>query len=172
MLRVIRTLGLALGLLGGIVAAQGPEFAQQYTQRLGGTLDELRRSLAVLDADAAASGTNRDGAVERLRGNGDTLVARRGEAARADIERMKRLDAQRQALAEAGGPLGRFAALLRDPDLPLVRATYQDYLPAVPATADGVIAGLLGFLATWGGWRVLTDVGRRLRPRRRQPQPA
>jgi hypothetical protein len=29
-LRVIRTLGLALGILGGIVAAQGPEFAQQY----------------------------------------------------------------------------------------------------------------------------------------------
>ncbi|MCJ2130000.1 DUF2937 family protein [Methylobacterium sp. E-045] len=172
MLRVIRTLGLALGLLGGIVAAQGPEFAQQYTQRLGGTLDELRRSIAALDADAAASGTNRQGAVDRLRGNGDALVARRGEAARADIERLQRLDAQKQALAEAGGPMGRFAALLRDPDMALARATYQDYVPAVPASADGIIAGFLGFLATWAGWRVLTDVGRRLVPGRRQPKTA
>ncbi|MHC2000509.1 DUF2937 family protein [Methylobacterium sp. CM6241] len=172
MLRVIRTLGLALGLLGGIVAAQGPEFAQQYAQRLGGTLDELRRSLAALDADAAASGTDRQGAVDRLRGNGDTLVARRGEAARADIERLAHLDAQKRALTEASGPLGRFAALLRDPDMSLARATYQDYVPAVPASADGIIAGLLGFLATWAGWRVLTDVGRRLSPARRQPRAA
>ncbi|WP_019905528.1 DUF2937 family protein [Methylobacterium sp. 77] len=169
MLRVIRTLGLALGILGGIVAAQGPEFAQQYAQRLGGTLDELRRSLATLDADAAATGTNREGAVDRLRSNGDALVARRGESARADIERLKHLDAQRQALAEAGGPMGRFAALLRDPDMALARATYQDYIPAVPASADGIIAGLLGFLATWAGWRVMIDAGRRLTPRRRQP---
>ena len=172
MLRVVRTLGLGLGLLGGLVTAQGPEFAQQYTQRLGGTLDELRRTIAVLDADAAAVGTNRQGAVDRLRGNGDALVARRGEAARADIVRLKGLEAQQRALAEAGGPLGRLATLVRDPDLSLARATYQDFVPAVPATADGIIAGLLGFLAAWGGWRVMTDVGRRLTPRRRTPTPA
>lgn len=167
MFSVLRTLGLALGLLGATIAAQGPEFAQQYAQRLGGTLDELRRVVSTFENDAAATGNSRQAAVDRLRGNSDALVARRGEAARYDIERLKALTAQQQALATASGPLGRLVALIRDPDLPLARATYQDYSPAVPTTADGLIAGLLGFLATWGGWRVLSDVGRRLAPRRR-----
>ncbi len=83
--RIFRTLGLALGLIGGAVAAQAPEFAQQYAQRLGGAADELRRAIATLESDARASGTTRDGAVERLRTNPDGLVARRGEAAQADI---------------------------------------------------------------------------------------
>ncbi|KQT09188.1 hypothetical protein ASG40_11165 [Methylobacterium sp. Leaf399] len=167
MFRVLRTLGLALGLFGGAVAAQGPEFAQQYTQRLGGTVDELRRMVSTFEKDAADTGNSRDGAVERLRKNQDALVARRGEAARYDIERLADLDAQQQALARAGGPLGRLATLVRSPDLPLVRATYQDYQPAVPTTADGLIAGCLGFLATWAGWRLLSDLVRRLTPRRR-----
>ena len=166
MFRVFRTLGLALGLLGGGLAAQGPEFAQQYAQRLGGALDELKREVATLESDAKATGNTRDGAVDRLRANSDTLVARRGEAARTDIERMERLSAQQRALADAASPLGRLAAVIRDPDVPLARATYRDFDPALPATTDGVVAGLLGFLAAWGGWRVLSDVGRRVVRRR------
>lgn len=166
MFRVIRTLGLALGLLGGGIAAQGPEFAQQYAQRLGGALDELKREVAALDSDAKATGHTRDGAVDRLRTNPDGLVARRGEAARYDIERMARLAAQQQALASATSPLGRLVAVMRDPDVPLARAAYRDYAPALPTTADGIVAGILGFLAAWGGWRVISDVGRRVVRRR------
>lgn len=172
MFRVLRTLGLALGLLGGAVGAQGPEFAQQYSQRLGGTVDELRRMVSTFDTDAAATGNTRDTAVDRLRRNQDALVARRGEAARDDIARLQSLTAQQRALSEAGGPLGRLAALIRDPDMPLARATYQDYVPAVPTTADGLIAGFLGFLATWAGWRLISDLGRRLTPRRRETNAA
>ncbi|KAB1076157.1 DUF2937 family protein [Methylobacterium planeticum] len=171
MFRVIRTLGLALGLLGGVIAAQGPEFAQQYAQRLGGTVDELRRSVQTLEADARATGNSPEGAVDRLRGNADALVARRGEAARSDIERLARLSAQQQALTGSTSPLGRLAAVIRDPDLSLARATYQDYKPAVPTTVDGLVAGLLGFLASWGGWRVLSDVGRRMARRRPRAEP-
>ncbi|WP_336488187.1 DUF2937 family protein [Methylobacterium nigriterrae] len=171
MFRVVRTFGLALGLLGGVVAAQGPEFAQQYAQRLGGTVDELRRQVRSFEDDARATGNSRDGAVDRLRNNADALVARRGEAAQYDIERLARLDAQQRSLAEATSPLGRLVALVRDPDLSLARATYQDYKPAVPTTADGLVAGLLGFLASWGGWRVLSDLGRRVARRRPRAAP-
>ncbi|AWN42109.1 DUF2937 family protein [Methylobacterium durans] len=166
MFRVLRTLGLALGLLGGIVAAQGPEFAQQYAQRLGGAVDELRRSVESFESDARATGNSRDGAVDRLRTNSDALVARRGEAARADIHRLAQLSAQQQALREATSPLGRLAAVIRDPDMAIASATYQAYQPAVPTTADGIVAGLIGFLAAWGGWRVLSDVGGRAIRRR------
>ncbi|GBU16572.1 MULTISPECIES: DUF2937 family protein [Methylobacterium] len=168
MFRVVRTFGLALAILVGIVAAQAPEFAQQYAQRLGGAVDELRRQIASLDSDARATGNTRDGAVERLRTNPDALVARRGEAARGDIERLARLESQQGALSQAAGPLGRVVAIARDPDLPLAGATYRDYAPAVPTTTDGIVAGLLGFLLGWGGWRLIAETGRRMaRPRRR-----
>ncbi|MDP4023055.1 DUF2937 family protein [Methylobacterium sp. NEAU 140] len=171
MFRVIRTLGLAVGLLGGGVAAQAPEFAQQYAQRLGGAVDELRREVATLESDARANGVTRDGAVERLRTNPDDLVARRGEAARAAIARLARLSAQQQALAAATSPLGRVVAVMRDPDPGIAEATYRAYDPAVPTTADGLTAGLLGFFAAWGGWRIASDVGRRM-ARRRPRTPA
>ncbi|GJE38329.1 DUF2937 family protein [Methylobacterium persicinum] len=169
MFGIFRTLGLALGLLGGAIAAQAPEFAQQYAQRLGGAVDELRRQIDTLESDARANGTTRDNAVERLRTSPDGLVARRGEAAQADIARLARLSAQRQALTEATSPLGRTVAVIRNPDTAIAQATLHDYQPAVPTTADGITAGLVGFLAAWGGWRVLTDLGRRAarrRPRR------
>ena len=171
MFRVVRTLGLAFGLLAAVVAAQGPEFAQQYTQRLGGALDELRRAIAALDADAQATGRSRDEALERLRANRDAFAARRGESARADIERLTRLEAQKQALDTATSPLGRLAVIVRDPDMGIARAAYRDYQPAVPTTTDGLVAGLLGFLAAWGGWRVTSDFGRHLARRTRRPRP-
>ena len=63
---------------------------------------------------------------------------------------------------------GRVVAIARDPDLPLAGATYRDYAPAVPTTTDGIVAGLLGFLLGWGGWRLIAETGRRMaRPRRR-----
>lgn len=168
MFRVLRTLGLAFGLLAGVFTAQAPEFAQQYTQRLGGALDELRRSIATLDADAEATGRSRDEALALLRTNPDAFVARRGEAARADIGRLKSLEAQKQALDTAASPLGRLAVIARDPDMSIARATYRDYQPAVPTTMDGFVAGLLGFLAAWGGWRVTSDLGRHMARRGRR----
>ena len=54
--RIARTVGLAFGLLGGLVASQAPEFGQQYRQRLGGAIDELNRVVARFDEDARRPG--------------------------------------------------------------------------------------------------------------------
>ena len=171
MFRVIRTFGLALGLIGAVIAAQGPEFAQQYAQRLGGAIDELRRQIETLDSDAKATGNTRESAIETLRRNADALVARRGDAVRYDIERFKSLDAQKQAVDAAGSPMGRLVAVARDPDMSVARATLKDYQPAVPTSTDGILAGLVGFFLGWGGWRVMTDFGRSMGRRMRRPQP-
>ncbi len=108
----------------------------------------------------------REGAVDRLRTNPDQLVARRGDAAQADIARLARLSAQQQALTSATSPLGKVVAMLRDPDVPVAQAAYRDFSPAVPTNADGLAAGLIGFLTAWGGARVLSDLGLRLVRRR------
>ena len=153
--RIARTMAVALGLVGGVVASQGPEFAQQYRQRLGGAIDELRRVVERFDGDAVANGHSREGAVDRLRTNPDNLVSRQGDAMRANIERLERLERHRQVFAEAG-PFQRLVTTVRDGDVDLMRATYQDFEPAVPVTQEGVVATGVGFL---GGWSIAFLVG-------------
>ncbi len=69
--RIARTVGLAFGLLGGLVASQAPEFAQQYRQRLGGAIDELNRVVDALRRDARATGQSRTARSDQLRQNPD-----------------------------------------------------------------------------------------------------
>ena len=53
---MLRVVSVVVGLMGGAGLAQFPEYAQQYTQRLGGALDELSRVVADFDRSAAATG--------------------------------------------------------------------------------------------------------------------
>ena len=163
--RIARTLAVAFGLFGGVVASQGPEFAQQYRQRLGGAIDELRRVVARFDEDARSTGQSREGALTQLRQNPDRLTSLQGEAMRGNIERLDRLERQRQSFVEAG-PFGRLTLLLRDGDVDLARAAYHDFEPAVPATNEGLIAALLGFFAGYGLSRLIGVPLRRLFVRR------
>ncbi len=165
--RIARTMAMAMGLVGSMVASQGPEFAQQYRQRLGGTIDELRRVVLRFDADAGANGQSREGAIDRLQTNPDDLVSRQGTAMRGNVERLERLERHRQSFVEAG-PFQRLWVAARDGDLDLMEATYHDFEPAIPATQEGVVAAGLGFVGGWGitlligaGLRRLFGLGRR-----------
>jgi hypothetical protein len=166
--RILRIVAFGLGLLGGVVASQGPEYAQQYRQRLGGAIDELRRIVERFDADASANGHSRNGAVDRLKASPDNLVSRQGDAMRANVERLDRLERQRQAYVEAG-PFQRVVVLARDGDLDLMEATYRDFEPAVPATQEGLVAAVIGLLAGWGVTLLIAALFRRIFRRRRRP---
>lgn len=161
-----RTLAMAMGLLGGLAASQAPEFAQQYRQRLGGAVDELRRVVTRFDESARASGLTREQAVARLAADTEPLVKRQADATAAVADRLGRLERQRQDLVEAG-PFGRLLVMARDADHELARATYLDYEPALPATAEGAAAGAIGFVAGWLGVLFLSRIVSRLRPRPR-----
>lgn len=161
-----RVLALAIGLFSGLAGAQMPEFAQQYRQRLGGAIDELRRVVARFDESAKSSGLTREDAIRRLERDGEPLVRSQGEAQTEIAARLDRLQRQRQAFVDAG-PFERLLVLFRDADPGLTRATYLDYEPAWPATTEGVTAGGAGFVAGWGLLLFLARIGRRLIPGRR-----
>jgi hypothetical protein len=163
-------MGLAVGLLGGVVASQAPEFAQQYRQRVGGAIDELNRVVTRFEADARATGQTRDGALGQLRNAPDRLVSLQGEAMRANIERRDRLERQRAAFVDAG-PFQRLAVMLREADTDIARAAYRDFEPAVPVTNEGIVMGLIGFALGWGLARLLGVPLRRMFFRRRRPAP-
>jgi len=168
--RIVRIIAFGLGLLGGVTASQIPEYSQQYRQRLGGAIDELRRVIARFDADAAANGETQEGAIARLRSNPDNLVSRQGVAMQGNVERLDRLQIHREALMQAG-PFSRIAVMVREGDRDVMEAAYRDFEPAMPVTEEGLISTAIGFIAVWGGILLLAGFVRSLR-RRPRVQPA
>lgn len=160
-----RILALAIGVFSGLAASQAPEFAQQYRQRIGGAIDELRRVMTRFDENAQASGLSREQAIVRLTQQPDPVAQRQGPAMAEISDRLVRLERQRDAVANAG-PFARIAVLSRGFDSGLARATYLDYEPAWPATSEGLVIGGAGFVLGWGGLLLLFRGLGRLRPSR------
>ena len=143
-----RILALAIGLMAGLAASQGPEFAQQYRQRLGGAIDELRRVATRFESDAQASGLSREAAITRLRQQSEPVARAQGDAMEQIGDRLSALETQRDAFAEAG-PFSRLLVMLHRIDPGLAQATYLDFEPAWPATTEGLATGGAGFVAGW-----------------------
>jgi hypothetical protein len=165
--RIVRIVAFGLGLFGGVTASQGPEFAQQYRQRLGGAVDELRQVITRFDTDAQVSGETRESAIARLRSNTDDFVSRQGAAMQANVERLGRLESHRTAMLESG-PFSRIALMVRDGDTDILEAVSRDFEPAVPVTEEGVLSAAAGFIAVWGGVLLLSGFLRSLFRRRRR----
>jgi Arc/MetJ family transcription regulator len=141
-----RLFAMFLGGLSAVGASQAPEFAQQYAQRLGGALDELRAVVQAFDRDAAREGLDRQAGLRRLESSPDAFVARRGVSMAETIRRYEWLETQRAAL-ESPNPFGRMAALASGLDGPIARRALESFRPAVPVTSEGFFFALAGFLA-------------------------
>lgn len=163
---VSRTVIAASALAGLAIASQAPEFAQQYRQRLGGAVDELRAVVADFDRDADRSGLTRDEALAQMLGAPDGFIHDRGASMSRTMMRFETLRAQLASL-ERANPIGRPLIVARNPDEPVARAAWTVFEPALPLTAAGLVYGaagaaVLGFLAS-----LLAGAQRRYRRRRR-----
>jgi hypothetical protein len=158
-----RTLSLAIALLSALTFSQLPEFTQQYSQRLGGAIDELTRVVQRFDKDSVAVSEDRKSALERLGRSPDELARRQSAAMSANIARLDALQAQQAEMAIAG-PFNRIVAFLSDPDPQIAKATWDSFEPGVPATGEGVATGGAGFLLGGGLTSMIGRVFRR-RPR-------
>ncbi|UIJ71607.1 DUF2937 family protein [Aurantimonas sp. HBX-1] len=141
---------LFAAMLLGLTFSQSVEFTQQYLQRLGGAADELRAVVARFDEGARSFALTRQEALERLRGNADTLVVRQGADAETTIARFEAVERRYRALIEAA-PLSRPFIAASDPDWPIARRTGEDYRPALPVSLEGLLLTLAGFGLGWAG---------------------
>ena len=163
-----RTLGIIGGIVLALVLSQFPEYAQQYTQRLGGAVDELRVITQEFEAAATGAGLTREAALERYAAVGDPFVEGRGRSMAATIARYESLS---RALAEIRGATGwdRFVSLPRYLDSDVGARTLEDFQPAVPVTIEGFAYALAGFavgyLLVAGLVRLVVLPFRRPRPR-------
>lgn len=132
-------------LTGLVVFSQAPEFSQQYRQRLGGALEELQQVVKDFDADAAASGLDRSGALQQMKSSDDRLVMDRGQSMHKVISRHEALSAQKYNMDNAH-PMTRPLFILRYPDTKVLNGAWEDYEPAVPVTQAGIVFGGTGAL--------------------------
>lgn len=153
MRRIIAGIG-GLGL--ALILSQFPEYAQQYTQRLGGAVDELRIVAEDFDRAAAAGGLNRDQALGRYESAADTFIVGRGTAMAATFVRYEQLSATLSRI-EGANAVERLQSLPAYLDTDIGRRTLQAYKPAIPVTVEGILyagAGfILGYLVLSGLWR-------------------
>ena len=139
----------ALSILGGLVLgfgfAQFPEYAQQYEQRLGGAVDELRIIVDDFDRGAASFGLSRDDALLRYAASPDEFLQDRGLSMRMTIARYERLSADLMQLQSAGA-IERAQLLPRYLDSDVGARALENFQPGVPATGEALAWGLMGML--------------------------
>jgi len=139
--------GLAIlgGLLLAVIFSQFPEYAQQYAQRLGGAVDELRFITTRFDQSATQQGLTREAALERYQAVPDTFVSGQGRDMAVTFERYEELSA-RLAQVQGAGPVERLTDLPAYLDTEIGAATLANFKPAVPVTVEGFAWAGVGFL--------------------------
>ena len=163
----MRRMVAGIGGLGlALVLSQFPEYAQQYTQRLGGAVDELRVITEDFDRAAAEGGLDRAEALGRYEASNDDFLAGRGSSMTSTFQRYDQLSAT-LARIENADAIERLQSLPAYLDTDIGRRTLESYKPAVPVTMEGILyAGggfILGYLVLSGIWRFVTLPFRRRR---------
>ncbi len=148
MLMIGRMLTMAMALLGGIFFSQAPEFAQQYRQRIGGALDELRAVITRFDSEASQNGLDRERALGLYSSSTEQFLRSQGQSMRTSFDRFQNLEQQSRELAEAS-PLAKPFVILRNPDPDLVTSAWSDFSPGIPVTAAGLAWAGIGLVAGW-----------------------
>ena len=144
-----RLIDRILCVLGAVLFSQGPEFMQQYLQRLGGHLAEAHRQLASFQSAAATAGLPLDKFIGQTAANPDPGLARLGGVMTDTVQRIAALESAQDALLHAS-LWARPFVFLRHLDLSIARATWTVYQPAVPTTLEGLVYALAGLLVFLG----------------------
>jgi hypothetical protein len=141
-------LTMAMALVAGISFSQAPEFAQQYRQRIGGALDELRAIITQFDNEANRNGLDRQTALGLYTASAEQFLRAQGDAMRYSFSRYQRLEQQSRDLEQAS-PMAKPFVILRNPDPDLVTNAWRDFAPGIPVTMAGLIWAGIGVIAGW-----------------------
>jgi hypothetical protein len=129
-------------------ASQAPEFKNQYTQRIGGAVDELKIIVRNFQEDASRSNSNQEQALARLKSNSDSFVQAQGVRMDENIFRLERLQNQKITL-DGSGTIDGLITLALHYDPQLFERTRENYRRGW--TEDGLVLGAFVFLIVFLG---------------------
>lgn len=166
----MRITGLIGGGLLAVALSQFPEFAQQYEQRLGGAVDQLKIVIADFDASAERAGLTREQALESYDTTGDQFLTDRGQDMKSAFSRFEKLEAHLQTL-ESAGPVEKVTGFAQYYDPEVGGRALETFEPAVPVTFEGFAWAGAGLVAGYALVAGLFAGGRRLRRMGRAASP-
>jgi hypothetical protein len=146
---IVSRIALFFAMVVAIATTQLPEYMQQYRQRLGGAIDELAAVVAQFDNEAKAEGLSETDGIARLEANSDRLAKARGVDMANNVARLAKLQRSAAAL-DNPNRFVRWQTFATTFDTRVAARAYEAFQPAVPTTADGFVAGLIGFVIGGG----------------------
>ena len=152
--------GIVGAVVLGIGMSQFPEFTQQYQQRLGGAVDELRIITEEFDRAAASQNMTRAQALQSY--TGSTFLQVRSGDLQKTFDRYERLSEDLRILENADA-VGRFTSFLHMTDNQLVQGTWGAFEPAVPVTSDGLVFTVIGAMGGFYGFTQIAGIATRRR---------
>lgn len=145
------------GGVGGIGFSQAPAFTHAYLQRLGGHIDEARRTIDMVRAGEALPWLGEDG---------------RRQAATELSLRLDELVELRQVLLDTPAML-RPVALLRHADWSIARSAMEAFSPSIPIDPASIVWTAIGVVVAalaWDGAKIPFWAAGRVRARRAATQ--
>ncbi len=140
--------------LGAVALSQFPQFYGQYMQRLGGHLDEARRTLDQYIKAAEALNLTLAEYIHEHLDSGREIFISSGEVMEGLLERLNALEKSYLALQDAG-MLNRWFVFLREVDWSIAANTWRNFVPGIPTTLEGLIYAFTGLLLGWGLYTLL-----------------
>jgi hypothetical protein len=134
----------AICVLVALLFCQAPEFVQQYSQRLGGAVDELELIVQHFDDDSRRSGYDRNGAIALMARNPEQLVRDQSMRMSETVRRLDNLRSQQASMARETS-LTRVAAFATGYDSELASRTWKDFRFGLPLSIDGIVFAVAGF---------------------------
>ncbi len=135
--------------LGAVSLSQFPQFYGQYMQRLGGHLDEARRALEqYIQAARNLNMSLEEYITEHLESGSDVFVST-GEVIRDLVNRVETLEQSYSALQDAT-IYNRWFVFMREVDWSIAAGTWENFVPGVPTTVEGLTYAVAGLLIGWG----------------------
>lgn len=130
---------------GALIFSQLPQYLQQYTQRLGGHVNEIGRLVEQLQMLALQSGKSLSQYIDKFTRSNDPDFAQQGEWMQTLVERHAQLSAAWEAITHAT-PLTRLSAYLAHHQSEIAKTTLAFFQPAFPMTVEAGIYALIGAL--------------------------
>jgi hypothetical protein len=147
----------------GVLLSQFPEYSQQYVQRLGGAVDELKTVVSDFDTSAQVTGSTREQALTAM-GQGDEFVQRRGTDMTRTIDRHDALNDSYAILRDAGA-YERLAYVRRFGDPQITKNAMGDFQPAIPLSIDALVLLFGGYIFGYGA---TSGIGRVVKRRKKR----
>ncbi len=139
--------------LGAVGLSQFPQFFGQYLQRLGGHLNEAGKIYEQYQKAAADAGLTLEEYVKEHLSSSSEVFISSGRVIENLVDRYNALEQSYLALS-GSNIYNRWYVFIKEVDWEIAAGTWNNFIPGIPTTIEGLSYAIAGLLAGWGIYAV------------------